>query len=46
MDNIVAACQFRDSIYIFTSYGHVWRMDVSFTTGEIQFHRVHSLFPV
>lgn len=45
MNEIVAACQFRDFVIIFTRSGEIWKMYTDPESGNIQFIRFHNLFP-
>ncbi len=46
MNEIVAACQFEGNLYIFTRNGDVYVMLKDFVTGDIQFRKFSSLFPI
>ena len=44
MNEIVAAVAFRDSVFIFTRDGSVYRMSYSDFDGHIQFQKMIELF--
>lgn len=46
MNTIVTVCPFEGALYIFCSDGGVWVMYKDFVSGEIQFRKFATLFPM
>ena len=44
MNEIVAAVPVRDSVYIFTRNGDVWKMVIDYISGEVEFRHIAELF--
>jgi hypothetical protein len=45
MNEIVAAVTFRDSVFIFTRDGTIWRMYYDDISGNIIFSKMFDMFP-
>jgi hypothetical protein len=45
MDEVVAAVQFRDCVFVFTRAGRVYKMEHDFVTQQLQFTLMIELFP-